>query len=149
MATITATLMMEHTVFCAVFDQIERVLPGLNSIPEVRALSTLVEGLLGQHAQTETDLAYATLDHALAEKGQLDRLHHDHKEIDSSFERVRRAGSPVEARRLLRQALAASREHFRYEERVVFPLLERVLPGESLQALGEASLRKHPVIAAE
>jgi len=137
---------MEHAIFGAVFDQIERVLPGLNSVPEVRVLSTVVEGLLAGHAETETNLAYAALDHVLAERGKLDRLHRDHKEIDDNFKRLHSVGSLAEAQLLLKKALAASREHFRYEERVVLPLLERVLAGETLGDLGEASLRKYPVI---
>jgi len=148
MATITTTLVMEHAIYGAVFDQIERVLPALNSTQEIRVLSTVVEGLLGKHAETETSLAYAALDHVLAEKGKLERLHQDHKEIDNNYRQVHRASSLAEAQRLLKKALAASREHFRYEERVVFPLLERVLPSETLNDLGEASLRRHPLIAA-
>ena len=148
MATITANLVMEHAIFCNVFDQIERVLPGLTSVQEVRLLSIVVEGLLETHAETETNLAYAALDHVLAETGKLDRLHQDHKEIDNTFKRVHDASSLTEAQRLLKKALAASREHFRREERVVFPLLERVLADETLGDLGEASLRKYPVIAA-
>ena len=147
MATITSTLIMEHAVFCAVFDQIERVLPGLKSVPEVRVLSTVVEGLLAGHAETEADLAYAALDHVLAEKGELDRLHHDHKEIDNNFKLVHSASGLAEAQRLLKKALAASREHFRHEEEMIFPLLERVLPRDTLNDLGGASLRKYPVIA--
>ncbi len=148
MATITTTLVTEHAIYCAVFDEIERLVPGLESTREVRLLSTMVERLLGKHAETETNLAYAALDHVLAEKGKLDRLHQDHKEIDRNFKRVHDVSSVAEAQLLLKKALAASREHFRYEERVVFPLLERVLPGETLNDLGEASLRKYPVIAA-
>ncbi len=147
MATITTTLVTEHAIYCAVFDEIERLLPGLESTREVRLLSTMVEGLLGKHAETEMNLAYAALDHVLAEKGKLDRLHQDHKEIDHNYKQVHGASSLAAAQRLLQKALAASREHFRYEERVVFPLLERVLPGETLNDLGEASLRKYPVIA--
>ena len=138
---------MEHVVFRAVFDEIERVLPGLNSTQEVTVLSTVVEGVLGRHAETETDLAYAALDHVLAEKGELDHLYQDHQEIDHNFKRVHGARSLAEAQRLLKKALAASREHFQREERVVFPLLERVLPGETLIDLGETWLQEYLVVA--
>ena len=138
---------MEHVVFRAVFDEIERVLPGLNSTQEVKVLSTVVERVLGQHAETETDLAYAALDHVLAEKGELDHLYQDHKEIDHNFKRVRGASSLAEAQRLLKKALAASREHFRHEERVVFPLLERALPSETLIELGETWAQEYPAVA--
>jgi len=148
MATITSTLVLEHAIYSALFDQIENVLPGLNSAGEVKALAMVVEGLLGKHAETETNLAYAALDHVLAEKGNIGRLHQEHKEIDNNFKRVHGANNPAKAQRFLKQALSASRDHFRYEEQVVFPLLERVLPGKVLDDLGEASLRMYPVIAA-
>ncbi|MGD0349512.1 MAG: hemerythrin domain-containing protein [Verrucomicrobiota bacterium] len=147
MATIIETLVMEHVVFRAVFDEIERVLPGLNSTQEVKVLSTVVERVLGQHAETETDLAYAALDHVLAQKGELNHLYQDHKEIDHNFKRVRGASSLAEAQRLLKKALAASREHFRHEERVVFPLLERALPSETLIELGETWAQEYPAVA--
>jgi hemerythrin-like domain-containing protein len=137
MATIIETLVMEHVVFCAVFDEIERVLPSLDSIQEVGLLATVAERVLRQHAETETDLAYAALDHVLAERGELDHLYQDHREIDHNFKQVYGASSLGEAQRLLKKALAASREHFQHEERVVFPLLERALPGETLIELGE------------
>jgi hemerythrin-like domain-containing protein len=147
MVTIIETLVMEHVVFRTVFDEIERVLPGLNSTQEVTVLSTVVEGVLGRHAEMETNLAYAALDHVLAEKGTLDCLHQDHQEIDHNFKRVHGARSLAEAQRLLKKALAASREHFQREERVVFPLLERVLPGETLIDLGETWLQEYLVVA--
>jgi hemerythrin-like domain-containing protein len=142
MTTITEALVTEHGFFCAVFDQIEHVLPKLITAQEVKTLSTVVEGVLSRHADTETNLAYAALDHALEEKGELNRLHQDHKEIDAHFRRVHRAGSLAEAQRLLVKALAATREHFQHEERCVFPLLERILPAETLGSLGEVHLRE-------
>ena len=143
MVKITKSLVMEHAIFCAVFDQIEQILPGLNSVREVQVLTTIVEGLLGRHANVEKDLAFATLDHVLAEQGNLDRLHQDHRELDRNYARVHDANSLAQARRLLKMALAASRKHFRFEEREVFPLLERVLPGETLADLGETRLQEY------
>jgi hemerythrin-like domain-containing protein len=106
-----------------------------------------VERVLRQHAETETDLAYAALDHVLAEKGELDHLYQDHREIDHNFKQGHSASSPAEAQCLLKKALAAAREHFRHEEQVVFPLLERALPGETLIDLGETWLREHMDVA--
>jgi len=147
MARITDALVMEHVVFRALLDEIERLLPSLDSIAEVGRLSTLVESVLRQHGETETDLAYAALDHVLAEKGELARLYQDHREIDHNFKQVHSVSSLAEAKRLLKKALVATREHFRHEEQVVFPLLERALPGETLIDLGETWLREHLVVA--
>ena len=138
MPTITQALVMEHAVFCTVFDQVERVFPKLGSTQEVKLLATLAEGLLSGHAETEKNLAYSVVDHVLKEDGRLNRLHQDHHEIDEHFKRVHRASDLAEAKRLLKKALTATREHFRREEDIVFPFLERVLEPETLETMGDA-----------
>ena len=139
MESITKTLIMEHAVFSAVFDQIEKVLAGSPSAPEVKVLAVVVEGLLRGHGETETHLAYSALDHALADRQSLNRLYQDHHEIDDHFKRVHGATDAAEAQRLLKKALAATREHFRREEESVFPILEQTLQPETLLALGRES----------
>ena len=141
---ITEILEAEHRVMLTVFDQIEGVMPSLTTIPEVRLLARIMEGMLEGHAQAETDLAYLALDHVLKEKGELDRLHEEHREIDASLRQVPLAGTFAEARLLLEAAIAASREHFRFEEQVVFPVLDRVLRGETLTELATALKERWP-----
>ena len=88
MMKITEALITEHRVFLSVFDQIERVLPRLTTLAEVKALAGVIEGLLEDHAETETNLAFLALDHVMHHKGQLDRLHAEHHEIDASLHQV-------------------------------------------------------------
>lgn len=133
---ITEALVVEHRIFLNVFDQIERVLPRMTTVAGVRALAGVIEGLLAEHAATETNLAFLALDHVMHDKGQLERLHEEHHEIDASLHHVQKACSCAEARRLLKAAIEASRQHFRFEEQSVFPLLENVLQGETLTELG-------------
>ena len=64
--TITEALVAEHNTFLIVFDQIERVLPGLVTPTELRTMAGIVERLLESHAKTEANLAYLALDHVLA-----------------------------------------------------------------------------------
>ena len=137
MATITNALVMEHAAFCAVFNQMENILAELHSAREVQLFASLVEGLLKGHGETETHLAYAALDHVLEENGSLKQLHQDHQEIDEHFRRVHNATELADAQRLFTKALTATREHFRREEQIVFPFLERVLQPETLGALGQ------------
>ena len=139
---ITEALVAEHTIFLSVFDQIERVLPSLATPAEVRTMASIVEGLLEGHAKTETNLAYLALDHVLEHNGELKRMHQDHHEIDDRLRKVRTANTCAEARRLLKTAIVASREHFRGEERSVFPLLEKVLRQETLTELGKSWLQR-------
>jgi hemerythrin-like domain-containing protein len=139
---ITEALVAEHNTFLTVFDHIERVLPSLATQTEVRTMASIVEGLLESHAKTETSMAYLALDHVLEQNGELKRMHQDHREIDDRLRNVHTANTCAEARRLLKAALLASREHFQLEERNVFPLLEKVLQRETLLELGQTWLQR-------
>jgi type II secretory pathway component PulJ len=141
---ITEVLEAEHRVMLTVFDQIERVLPSLTTIRETATLARIMEGMLEGHAQAETDLAFLALDQVLEEKGQLDRLHEEHHEIDASLRRVHLARSCAGAKRLLKTAIASSRHHFVFEEREVFPLLNRVVQEDTLAGLAAALKQRAP-----
>ena len=147
MPMITQTLVLEHRIFRTVFDQVERAFPHVGSAQEVKLLARVVEGLLHEHGETEKNLAYSALDHVLNEDGRLNRLHQDHHEIDEHFKRVHQAKDLAEAQRLLKQGLAATREHFRREEQIVFPFLEQVLQPETLGTLGETCMQTQPATA--
>ena len=88
------------------------------------------------------------MDHVLANKGQLDRLHQDHHEIDARLEKVHIAKTCAEARRLLSEAIIASREHFHMEEQKVFPLLEKMLKPETLRELGRTRMKQDMELSA-
>ena len=139
---ITEALVAEHTIFLSVFDQIERVLPSLATPAEVQTMASIVEGLLEGHAKTETNLAYLALDHVMEHNGELKRMHQDHHEIDDRLKKVHAAKTSAEARRLLKAAIVASREHFRAEERSVFPILEKSLQMETLTELGKTWMQR-------
>jgi len=134
---ITEILSAEHAIFLTVFNQIEKALADVTTVTEVHTFGKIIEGLLESHAETERNLAYAALDHVLAEQDQLDRMHQEHEEVDSSLRRVFAAKEFAAACRCLKQAIRASRNHFRHEETVVFPLLDRSLQNETLEQLGK------------
>jgi len=148
METITEALIMEHAIYREVFDQIERLLAGVQSAAEVKLLASVAEGLLRGHGETETNLAYSALDHALADRGALDRLYQDHEEIDDQFKQLRRVTDVVEAQLRLKKALAATRKHFRREEKSVFPILEKALQPDTLWTLGRKWMESHSISAA-
>jgi hemerythrin-like domain-containing protein len=144
---ITEALVAEHTIFLGVFDQIERVLPRLTTPVEVSAMARIVEGLLESHAKTETNLAYLALDHVQEQNGELRQMHQDHHEIDDRLRKVQTASTCTEARRLLKAAIKATREHFRGEECSVFPLLEKLLQAETLTELGQSWMQQRGTVA--
>jgi hemerythrin-like domain-containing protein len=135
---ITDALLAEHVVFHNIFDHIERVLPQLKTLSEVKAFAGLMENLLRAHSHTEEELVFAPLDHYLEQIGQRDTFEFEHQEIDGTLLKVRGAQRLAEARKLLSAAVLASRKHFSREERIVFPLAERVLKAETLVKLGDA-----------
>ncbi|HEY5911262.1 MAG TPA: hemerythrin domain-containing protein [Verrucomicrobiae bacterium] len=143
---ITDALIAEHAIYLGVFDEIERVLPSLTTPSELQTMAGIITRILQPHALDENNLAYLALDHALAHKGKLERMHHEHKEIDERLMKVHETGNCSEGRRLLKAAIAASREHFQLEEREVFPLLEKTLKPESLEALGRSWLGRKGTI---
>lgn len=135
---ITEAIAVEHASLLRVFDEVERVLPSLKSAAEAGMLATILEGLLSIQAQLEANFAFAALDDALRHKGRLAALHQGHRELDEQLRQVHEASACEEASRLLRAAMRAAREHFRHEERDLFPVLERSLGLSVLAALGEA-----------
>ena len=135
---VTEAIALEHATLSRVFDQVERVLPRLRSAAEVGTMAAMLEGLLTTHAELEINFAFVALDHALRHKRRLTTLHEDHRELDDRFCQVHEAPTCERARRLLRAAMRAAREHFRDEERSLFPAVERALGLGALTALGEA-----------
>ncbi|MCU0785229.1 MAG: hemerythrin domain-containing protein [Verrucomicrobia bacterium] len=139
---ITEILMAEHAVFHNLFDHLERSAPRLKTLAELKALAAALETLLRAHSNTEDELFFAPLEHCLEQIGQSKMFQEEHEEIDQSLLDVQKAGQAGLARKRLSQALAACRKHFDKEERIVFPLAERTLKGDTLQALGAAWMKR-------
>ncbi len=135
---ITEALFAEHLVFHNMFDHIEATAPRLKTLAEVKSLGALMESLLRAHADTEDELFIGPLEHCFEQIGQRDAFLEEHQEIDASLVKIRQARQLQKARQLLIAAVAYSRVHFDKEERIVFPLAERVLNDKTLSALGQA-----------
>ncbi|MGO8925406.1 MAG: hypothetical protein ACLQU3_00565 [Limisphaerales bacterium] len=133
---ITEALFAEHLVFHNMFDHIEAAAPRLKTLAEVKSLAALMESLLKSHSDTEDELFIGPLEHCFEQLGQRDAFLEEHQEIDISLKDVQEAQVLKQARQLLLAAVAYSRKHFDKEERIVFPLAERVLKTKTLLALG-------------
>jgi len=134
---ITEALFAEHLVFHSMFDHIEAAAPKLKTLAEVKSLATLMEQLLRTHSDTEDDLFIGPLEHCFEQIGQRDAFLEEHREIDDSLRNVQAARQLKKARQLLLSAVSYSRKHFDKEERIVFPMAERVLNAKTLSALGQ------------
>jgi hemerythrin-like domain-containing protein len=139
---ITDILRAEHTVFHHLFDHIESTAGRLKTLAEVKSLAMLADKVMAPHSQTEDDLFIQPLEHCFEQIGQSDTFHDEHEMIDEMFARIQKAKSVKNAKGLLLGAIAASRKHFDKEERIVFPMAERVLKPDTLNALGEKWMKR-------
>ena len=133
---ITEALFAEHLVFHNMFDHIEATTPKLKTLAEVKSLAALMESLLKSHSDTEDELFIGPLEHCFEQIGQRDAFLEEHQEIDGNLRNVKEARQLQKARQLLLSAVTYSRKHFDKEERIVFPMAERVLNARTLTALG-------------
>jgi len=139
---ITEILMAEHAVFHNLFDHIEVVAPRLKTLAEVKALAAVVEKVHEPHSKTEDNLFIEPLEHCFEQIGQNETFHEEHKQIEETLAKVHKARTLRDAKRVLLGAIAACRKHFDKEERIVFPLAERVLKAKTLSDLGSQWLKK-------
>ena len=144
---ITEALFAEHLVFHNMFDHIEAAAPKLKTLAEVKSLAALMESLLKAHSDTEDDLFIGPLEHCFEQIGQRDAFLEEHQEIDVSLKNLQQTKQFKKARQLLLSAVSYSRKHFDKEERIVFPLAERVLKNKTLTALGQTWIEQRTHVA--
>jgi hemerythrin-like domain-containing protein len=134
---ITEALFAEHLVFHNLFDHLEIAVPKSKTLAEVKALAGLMESMLRAHSDTEDELFIGPLEHCFDQLHQRDAFIQEHQEMDNSLRLVQSAKRLADARKRLLSAVAYSRKHFDKEERIVFPMAERVLNLATLTALAQ------------
>jgi len=139
---ITEILMAEHTVFHNLFDHIEATTPRIKTLAEVKLLALLVDKVMAPHSRTEDELFIEPLEPCFDQIGQNETFHHEHRMIEETLASVAKARTLKEAKQLLLGTIAASRKHFDKEERIVFPMAERVLKAKTLSDLGKEWMRR-------
>jgi len=142
---ITDVLRAEHAVFHNLFDHIEVTVPKVKTLAEVKGLAVLVEKLHGPHSKTEDDLFIEPLEPYFDQLGQQETFHAEHEHIEATLTAVQKARTLKDSKKILLNAIAASRKHFDKEERIVFPLAERILKAKTLSELGEQWLNRREV----
>jgi hemerythrin-like domain-containing protein len=139
---ITDILRAEHTVFHHLFDHIESHAPQLKTAAEVKSLALLLDKVMSPHSHTEDELFIAPLEHCFDQIGHKETFHHEHELIEEMFAGIQKARSLKDARKLLLDVIAASRKHFEKEERIVFPMAERILKIKTLSDLGHEWMKR-------
>jgi len=145
---ITEALLAEHVVFHNLFDHFEQAVPRLKTLAEVKSLAALLESTLCAHSRTEDNLLIEPLDHCLEQIGQSETFHQEHREIDSSLSEIKSVRHVATAKQLLLNAVRYSRNHFDKEERILFPLAEKVLKAKTLTTLARDWMKQREAAAA-
>ena len=144
---ITDVLRAEHAVFHNLFDHIETAVPKLKTMAEVKVLAAAVEKVHAPHSKTEDDLFIEPLEPYFDQMGQQETFHDEHEQIEAALNAVQKARTLKEAKKILLNAITASRQHFDKEERIVFPMAERILKAKTLSELGKQWLHRREVEA--
>jgi len=139
---ITEILMAEHAVFHNLFDHLEKTVPHVKTLAEVKSLAATVETLHRAHANTEDDLFINPLQHCFEQIGQYETFHDEHEEIDQALVELRSAKTLKAGKKSLLTLVAAARNHLDKEERIVFPMAERVLNAKTLTDLGNQWMKR-------
>ncbi len=145
---ITEALLAEHLVFHNMFDHIENSVARFRTLAEVKAVAAVMENMLQAHSKTEDDLFIGPLEHCFEQIGQRETFHEEHEQIDANLRQIQKAKRLKAARQLLLTTVTDSRKHFDKEERIVFPMAEKVLKAKTLTALGQTWIdqRTHVVV---
>ena len=139
---ITDALLAEHQVFHHLFDHVERALPRLKTLAEIRAVTSMLEAALNSHSKAEDELLLEPLEHCIEQLGQSGPFHQEHEHIEATLAQVKKCRETAKARKLLLAAVQASRIHFNKEERIVFALAEKSLSQRTLTSLGTSWLQR-------
>jgi hemerythrin-like domain-containing protein len=133
---ITEALLAEHVVFHNMFDYLERTIPAVRTLAEVRVLASLLEAMLRIHSKVEDHLLIDPLESTFSQMGQAENFHEEHDEIEQELAGIASLRRILDAKGRLLKAVVLSRKHFDKEERLVFPLAEKQLSAKSLVELG-------------
>ena len=139
---ITDILRAEHSVFHNLFDHVEATVPRFKNLAEVKSVAVLIDRVMAPHSHTEDELFIDPLEHCFDQIGQRETFHDEHEQIEKMLVKVTKARTLKDAKRLLLSVIAASRKHFEKEERIVFPMAERILKAKTLAELGNEWLRR-------
>ncbi|MEW6303367.1 MAG: hemerythrin domain-containing protein [Verrucomicrobiota bacterium] len=133
---ITEALLGEHVVFHALFDKLEHMAPQVRTLAEIKAMGAVLESLLAAHTKVEDELLIEPLEHCMDHLGQRETFHDEHDQIEAHLRTLKQARNLTGARKCLLAAVGLSRKHFDKEERIVFPLAEKLLKTRTLNELG-------------
>ena len=122
----------EHGMLLRVLDLIEGHANAFTAANAEVDLCKMEAGLLLSHTDMEDELLFAAMEPRLGDYGPLVVNEHraEHREIARLFKKAIEMGP--KSLEMSVEAVALTRKHFEREERVLFPLAEKLLKPEAL-----------------
>lgn len=145
-------LSREHTQALLLAQRLDRMLPAATDEEAGALYSQLIAfwsaGLL-PHFRAEGECLLARLvRHVPDDDGRVQRLHRDHLRLEALVAIMRDAEDISDRRATLLEFAGTIRTHVHWEEAVLFPATEELLPPDELDALGAelaTRLPEHPL----
>ena len=121
------------------FDQVEKIAPNEEAMAQIRNAMTVLSAMVDAHATLEEELLFAALEPHLGKyEGPLAQMRAEHDELERLLGQIEKAEDVNQATAWVEETLRTARSHFHKEERVLFPMAERLLGEEALTRLGKA-----------
>jgi hemerythrin-like domain-containing protein len=133
---ITDALLGEHAVFYSMFDHLDKNMPQIDSIQELKSLASIIAAPLVGHSGLENNELFVALDPFLAGQGPLEVMRQEHEEIEGTFSKLGEFEDLDELKTELTRIMRVARDHFKKEEGVLFPMANQAIGGK-LESLGE------------
>jgi hypothetical protein len=133
---LTDALRQEHLTMRRLLGYMTEQAAVLKTRDEILILAGVLEHLLALHGDDEENFLLATLDHLEEHQGTLTMMHQQHGELDGHLRALAQIQRLPALRARFLQLIDAVEQHFQFEERAVFPLLEKYLPPALLAKLG-------------
>jgi iron-sulfur cluster repair protein YtfE (RIC family) len=129
-------LLGEHGAFYAIFNDLERDVPGMQEAAAIRAAGATLGAALATHATIENEVLFPEIERRVGPGGPLAVMRYEHDQIEGGLARLAGCGEAAAARVVLLGTLATAREHFAKEENILFPLAAQILEKE-MERLGD------------
>lgn len=143
---LTDALRGEHAVLYALFAHVGETIRKTDDPRALDGAVSVLERLLGSHAQVEEDLLFPRLEPHLGEAGPLAVMRAEHERIDGFLAAAKRTDDPAALKSVISQLLQLAYMHFRKEESVLFQIAERFLSPAMLTEMGDRWAERRDVV---
>lgn len=134
---VTDALIGEHGVFHLLVEQLDDAVGRCATLPELRSAAAPLAMSLLAHARIEEETLFDPLERTIGVQGPLQCLRDEHVEMDRRLRAMFHLPDLDALRAEVRAMLDITRKHLAKEEKVLFNVAKKALPGEHRRQLGD------------